>query len=344
MGYKLTYPEVNELFNKLRKEYKIFAPKRYKGEGRFSDTDIIKYAEVESVEEIVFDEKSTYPAKEVLTPISETMYYYTGDEIRERVVEDDRKYLILGRPCDINAIARQDRIYLQNAGFEDAFYKRRRDKVKFICLECVDGFDTCFCKTMESNATDDYSMAIRVLGDGILFNADDEFKPYFEGSKEEPFTLEFIQHDNAPVTLPDIPDTEILKGLIHSPMWDEEYNSRCVECGSCTIACSTCTCYTTRDVIYDSNGEVGVRRRVEASCEIKGFDEMAGGHYFRPSAGAKLRYRVLHKVYDYKKKFGDHHMCVGCGRCTDRCPAYISMTAAINRATVVVNELKEARG
>ena len=39
-----------------------------------------------------------------------------------------KKILIFARPCDINAQKRQDKIYLENGGFEDAFYKRIREK------------------------------------------------------------------------------------------------------------------------------------------------------------------------------------------------------------------------
>ncbi len=46
-----------------------------------------------------------------------------------------------------------------------------------------------------------------------------------------------------------------------------------------------------------------------------------------------MRYKVLHKLQDFKKRTGVS-MCVGCGRCDDVCPEYISMfncAAKINR-------------
>ena len=84
MGYKLSFEKVNGLFDELKKEYKIYAPKRFAKAGRYSDTDIIRYAEVNSIEEIVFDEKSDYSAKEVVTPITQTLFYFTEDEYRDR--------------------------------------------------------------------------------------------------------------------------------------------------------------------------------------------------------------------------------------------------------------------
>ena len=49
-----------------------------------------------------------------------------------------------------------------------------------------------------------------------------------------------------------------------------------------------------------------------------------------------MRFKVLHKVSDYKKRFG-YHMCVGCGRCENVCPEYISYIACLQK-------LKEKEG
>ena len=343
MGYNLSFQEVNALFEDLKKEYKIYAPKRFKKQGRYSDTDIIKYDEVSTVEEIEFKEKSHYPVKEVIPPITKTLYYFTEDEFRESSIGHNKKILIFARPCDINAQRRQDMIYLHNGNFEDTFYKRIRERVKFICIECVDGFDTCFCVSMNSNKTDDYSLAVRFNESSLLFDVKDkEFSKFFNAKTEEEFELKFIEENEAKVTIPEINDKEILIKLKNHPMWDE-YNKRCLGCGSCTIACSTCSCYTTRDIVYDSLGKIGERRRVQASCHIDGFDEMAGGHNFRTTKADKMRYKVLHKIHDYKAQFGDEHMCVGCGRCTDRCPEHISITATINKVNNAVNEIMEGK-
>ena len=343
MGYNLSFQEVNTLFEDLKKEYKIYAPKRFKKQGRYSDTDIIKYDEVSTVEEIEFKEKSHYPVKEIITPITQTLYYFTEDEFRESSIGHNKKILIFARPCDINAQRRQDMIYLHNGNFEDTFYKRIRERVKFICIECVDGFDTCFCVSMNSNKTDDYSLAVRFNESSLLFDVKDkEFSKFFNDKTEEEFELKFIEENEAKVTIPEINDKEILIKLKNHPMWNE-YNKRCLGCGSCTISCSTCSCYTTRDIVYDSLGKIGERRRVQASCHIDGFDEMAGGHNFRTTKADKMRYKVLHKIHDYKAQFGNEHMCVGCGRCTDRCPEHISITATINKVNNAVNEIMEGK-
>ena len=115
MGYTMNYQKVNEILAELSKEYDIYAPKRFPKAGRFSDTDIVRYDRVAKAEEIVFDEKSDYPAKEVLSPITETLFYFTEDEYRESK-DHSKKILIFMRPCDVHAMEHQNQIYLKNGG------------------------------------------------------------------------------------------------------------------------------------------------------------------------------------------------------------------------------------
>ncbi len=118
-------------------------------------------------------------------------------------------------------------------------------------------------------------------------------------------------------------------------MW-QEYGSRCIGCGRCNFVCPTCTCFTMQDIFYKDNPKAGEWRRVWASCQVDGYSDIAGGHSFRQSQGERMRFKVLHKVADYKKRFG-YHMCVGCGRCENVCPEYISYVACLQK-------LKEKEG
>ena len=40
MGYKVSFEEVNKIFDQLQGEYEIWAPKRFAGKGRYSDYQI----------------------------------------------------------------------------------------------------------------------------------------------------------------------------------------------------------------------------------------------------------------------------------------------------------------
>lgn len=339
MAYALDNAQADRVLATLRKDFRVYAPKRFPKEGRYSDTDVIRYAEIENYSEIVWDTKSDYPAKEVITPIQQAIFYFTEDEYRAS--KDPKKpILILARPCDINAQRIQAKIYAGNGGYEDYYYKRMKDLVKFAMMECNGGDDTCFCVSMGTNKTDNYSLALRFSEEGVKVSVkDEEFENYFEGMPQEDYEPAFVEENELKVTVPDLSDKKVRLALKSHPMW-KEFDGRCTSCGSCTVACSTCTCFTTRDIIYGDNPEVGERRRVTASCQVAGFDQMAGQRELRSTAGDRMRYKVLHKFHDYKARFGEEHMCVGCGRCTHRCPEFISISATVNKMSKAVEEIK----
>lgn len=237
----------------------------------------------------------------------------------------------------------QAKIYAGNGGYTDLYYERMREKVKFALMECNGGDDTCFCVSMGTNKTDDYSLALKFSDEGVQVQVTDEaFAPYFEGMPQAGYTPAFVEENELKVTVPDLDDKAVRLALKSHPMW-KEFDGRCISCGACTVACSTCTCFTTTDIIYNENRNVGERKRTSASCQVKDFTEMAGGMSFRNRAGDRMRYKVLHKFHDYKARFKDYHMCVGCGRCMDRCPEYISIVATVNKMADAVEEIKAGK-
>lgn len=335
MGYKIITQDVNSLLSKLSKEYLIYAPKVFEGDGCFSDTDTVRYGEISTIEEIVFDRKSDYSFKEILLPITQTLFYFTEDEVK---VEDAPKKgaIVFLRSCDLHALKRMDQIYLNN-GPEDFYYKRLRENTKFILMGCSETFDNCFCVNMKTNTTDEYDAYIKVSEDFTLIDCkwdklDDLIKE--EKFKEERVSPDFVTENKVNVNIPDNLSTKI----VESKIWDE-YTSRCIGCGRCNFVCPTCTCFTMQDIFYKDNGKAGERRRIWASCQINGYTDMAGGITFRKPQGQRMRFKVMHKVYDYKKRFG-YHMCVGCGRCDDVCPEYISFSNCINKLENAMKEVE----
>ena len=120
-------------------------------------------------------------------------------------------------------------------------------------IECTEGWDTCFCVSMGSNKSEDYAMAVRVSDGQLTVDVKDEaFAPLFAQAAAADFKPEYIEKNQIELTIPEIPNKEVLTKLKSHPMWNE-YNKRCISCGSCTVACSTCTCFNTTDVIYNEN-------------------------------------------------------------------------------------------
>lgn len=335
MGYKINKEDFDKVLQEVSKEYKIFAPKVLKGKGTFSDTDSIKYGEIKSVDEIEFDKKSNFSYKETLIPITETLFYFNEDEWIEPKAEEKGMIIFL-RSCDMNSLRRIDNIYLKN-GAEDPYYKRLREKAKLILIGCKESFENCFCVSMGTNKTEEHDAYIKVEDNMVLFETKDEkLGKYIKDIKKEETNIEidFVEENNVKVNIPKNLDLKVM----NSYMW-KEYSARCIACGRCNFVCPTCTCFTMQDIFYKDNKNVGERRRIWASCQVDGYTDMAGGHSFRLDKGQRMRFKVLHKVHDYKKRWG-YHMCVGCGRCDDICPEYISFSNCINKLEAGMDEVK----
>ncbi len=57
MGYKFNTENADNQLLSLFDKYDIYAPKRFPKQGRYSDTDIIRYAKIKSLNEIEFFKK-----------------------------------------------------------------------------------------------------------------------------------------------------------------------------------------------------------------------------------------------------------------------------------------------
>ena len=335
MGYLVSQENMDNILTKMKAKYKIYAPKR--------GPKYIRYGEIDSVSEIVYDEKSDFSPKEVFYPIVQTLLYFTEDTCVESKLEDTRDIVLFLRPCDINGIRRLDTMFLKNGGQADNFYARLREKVKFFMMECRDGFGTCFCVSVGANETKDYSVAVRFEDSGVFLDVKDpDFAPWFTKQPENDFQPEFIQENKKRICVPDITDRSMLADIYALDMW-RGFDEKCMSCGSCNTVCMTCSCFDTTDIIYNETSRDGERRRMWSSCMLDNFTTMAGGHGVRKSAGERMRFKTLHKVYDFKYRFGEENMCVGCGRCDMRCPRDIHFSETINTLAVEVEKLKDGK-
>ena len=324
MGYNLLKENAEKILMQWSEKYDIFAPVLMEGEGCFSDTDIIRYGKINGLDDIVWTKKSDYSFKEILLAINETLFYFTEDQTTVPK-GPEKDILIFLRSCDLHAVKRLDEIYLKN-GFEDFYYQRVRERAKFILMGCETTCDSGFCVSMGTNKSDNYDAYIKVDGDQVYMDVKDEdLAAYIVGEDKADVKPDFVTENKEKVTLP----KNLSNESFTKEIW-KEYGARCIACGRCNFVCPTCTCFTMQDIFYKDNAKVGERRRVWASCQIDGYTEMAGGHGFRKTQGDRVRFKVMHKIYDYEKRFG-YPMCVGCGRCDDVCPEYISYSNLVNR-------------
>ena len=339
MGYRIDKEKLDQVLKALGETYAVYAPAWDKAKKN------VRFRPIQTADEIVLDRQTDFSTKEIYYPISQVLMYFKADRIEEEELHDPRGILILARACDLNSLRRLDQIFCEN-GAQDYYYTRLREKVKFALLECREGFENCFCVSMGSNTADNYVMALRMetnaegaLTEILVQTADREMDAYFSGAEEADFEPAFVTENKKTMQIPEI-SRKNLKAVSDLDYW-KQFDERCIGCGGCNTVCGTCSCFDTTDLLYEEGKADGERRRIWSSCMLEDYTQTAGGARSRKTPGANMRFKVFHKFYDYKARFGKEHMCVGCGRCDMRCPKEISFFDTVSGLNEEIASLRE---
>ncbi len=339
-SFRMSRARMDEILTELQTEYRIYAPRLIEDRGSWEDGGLVRYQEIGALDDIVLDRQSDFSMKEVLYPVSQTIFRFDENSCVETVSSDPKGIILFARPCDINGLKRLDNMFLANGGMSDVYYKRMRDKVKIFLMECPQSWESCFCVSMGTNRTEYYSAAFHLHGEEILLEVKDaEFIDYFGGETPADYAPAFIEENQKKVRVPDIKDPSRLREIFNLEFW-KTCSEECISCGGCNTVCPTCSCFDTVDFLNQENSRKGERRRIWSSCMLPDFSRTAGGNIARKRADQMMRFKTMHKVYDYKARFGgNEHMCVGCGRCIQRCPKEISFADTINQLSEEVDRL-----
>lgn len=316
-----------KVFLSLKEEFDIFGPVIKNGEGIYTDTDICIYEKITKFQQLSLKNRTYFSAKEITFPVSETIFQFFDDEPHEERAAS-RKKIIFARACDIEGFLRLDKIFLENGPFADFYYQRDRDELVLFLIECVEGFAGCFCQSVDAFTTQNYALSLRQKDDGFVVTIKEHsFSKWFDSADDGIVEPEGNLEINLPlqdkVTIPDLSRKDLFK----DSLW-EEYTKRCIGCGRCNLVCPTCSCFG----VYDTSDDKGnyVRKRIWSSCQIDGFAKVAGGHEYRIDRGQRMRYKIMHKFFNFKERFGQY-MCTGCGRCIEACPEYIDIRVALEK-------------
>lgn len=266
--------------------------------------------------------------------------------------EPPPKLALVGvRPCELQAIAIQDKVFLQGK-YVDPVYRARRENIFVIAVNCGQAGGTCFCVSMNTGpkATAGFDLALtEVLDEGRHYFVVDigsergaALMAQLPNEAASAATLRIVDKivTNTAAQMGRNLNTTDIKSLLqrnpeHS-RWDE-VASRCLNCANCTMVCPTCFCTTVEDVT-DLTGEQAERWRKWDSCFTMDFSYIHGGSV-RPSAKARYRQWLMHKLASWIDQFGTSG-CVGCGRCITWCPVGIDLTEevrAIRERQVISN-------
>jgi ferredoxin len=273
--------------------------------------------------------------KRFLHPPRERLWSASRDglEISGEDCEPPR-YAFLGvRPCDLRAIAIQDRVLAQPG----SRYAARRAAAFIVAVNCTEPGETCFCASMGTGpgAGPSHDLALTELNDGYLVEAGSvsgtELLGRLGGEPAGPDTVDRARSavaaaaDRMGRRLEADGLRELMAGSHGAARWDD-VASRCLTCGNCTMACPTCFCTSVEDTT-DLTGEHAERWEHWASCFDLDFSYLHGGSV-RTSAPSRYRQWLTHKLGTWHDQFGSSG-CVGCGRCIVWCPVGIDLTEEV---------------
>ncbi len=247
------------------------------------------------------------------------------------------QYAFIGaRACELAAIARQDRIFLEGT-FQDPHYRARRERAFILAVNCTDPGATCFCQSMGIGPSCDtgFDLALTELDNTFLISVGSEvgadmlagcdWRPAgaFELDKARRLLSEAEEKMGRSMETADLPG--LLYDNLDHPRWDETAE-RCLSCMNCTMVCPTCFCVDVQDV-SDLTGDQTERVRLWDSCFNPDFSYVHGGN-IRPNIRSRYRQWLTHKLASWIDQFGASG-CVGCGRCITWCPVGIDLTEEI---------------
>jgi sulfhydrogenase subunit beta (sulfur reductase) len=293
-----------------------------------------------------------YTWKKFLYPPRHSMWKATQENgevtISDNGQDEVVRYAFIGvRPCEIAAIAVQDRVFLDGP-YIDPLYKERRAGLAIIAVNCAHPGGTCFCVSMNTGpaASSGFDLSLTEIHEtnrhhfvvtigselGTEIAKALKLEPAAQSDLDEEATVLKRSEEKMGRKLNTSHIKELLYRNDEHPRWTDVGN-RCLNCANCTMVCPTCFCTTVED-ITDLTGKSAERVRRWDSCFTIEFSYIHGGAV-RTSASARYRHWMTHKLAAWQDQFGTSG-CVGCGRCITWCPVGIDITeeaAAIRAST-----------
>ncbi|MBI3463371.1 MAG: 4Fe-4S dicluster domain-containing protein [Planctomycetes bacterium] len=272
-----------------------------------------------------------------------------GFTVREVEHEPPRRAFLGVRACELQAIAVQDRVFMDREGYTDPHYANARARLFIVAVECEHPGGTCFCTSMGTGPAvgGGFDLALTELDDAFVVRSGSDgghsvlSRLGLEAASEQQITEARRRVAKAAAAMGRSVDVTDIRNLLHRnqehPRW-QDVADRCLSCTNCTLVCPTCFCSSVEDV-NDLSLERTERVRRWDSCFNPEFASVHGGN-FRPTIRGRYRQWLTHKFASWYDQFGVSG-CVGCGRCITWCPVGIDVTEEISAIRASDGQRKE---
>lgn len=293
--------------------------------------------------------------KQYLFPAKEKLWTAKKQDNNQLVIlqeapQVDEKMAFIGvRACEMQAIFVLDKVFNTKLAVYQQ-YQRRRENTFIVAVNCTTAANTCFCASMQSGpfVQEGYDLALtEVINDQqhyfLLSIGSERGMSLCESlqlraaTKEENDLAHLHVERTIEKMIRKVDNANVHKVLMNSwesKQWDK-VAERCINCANCTMACPTCFCSDTQDVVNIDATSVD-RWQSWESCFNLSHSYIHGGSV-RSSAQSRYRQWLTHKFGTWWDQFGVSG-CVGCGRCITWCPVGIDVTEELKQLQQEYNE------
>jgi sulfhydrogenase subunit beta (sulfur reductase) len=303
----------------LLKDFDVYAPLK---------KDLIRYERIgkEDIAHIALEKNAYFPLKEFFFKHKQTLFTFNAVSLKPVVEAAPARVFFGVHKCDLNAIAHQDKVFLQDA--KDPYYAAERKNTYLLGYHCAEAPSPyCFCESLQ--LVDYFDLMFYDKKEKYVVEVGSEkgellIKKHQQFFKQERLLTQEEKH----IIGADRLEKKDIVALYDHPDWKKGVKL-CLSCAACTALCPTCYCFDMHDEVSTKNPQTGERIRQWSSCQLPEFTKVAGGHVFRQDREQRFKHRIYHQLDYFKKKYGVQ-LCVGCGRCIDGCPTRIDFVQIIN--------------
>ncbi len=319
----------------VRKSYLLFGPVKRKSGHIFAKLEDGGYPDMEYTQSVL-------SPKAVLFPQTQKMLETSLDKEKEGhhvftpVTQDDTPKAVLGiRPYDAKAV-QLVKLNFDTEDYRDSYWCDAYEATTFVGLavntpsmydfSCAAGSGPFAEEGLDVLLVDceDHYLAKVLSSKGQDFMAKAGFNDAQDadqaGAVIAQMQAKAQEGMNSDLAWENIEKKTVME-LYDAPFWDEVAFS-CVNCGTCTYVCPTCWCFDIQD---ETKGSQVTRFRNWDTCMSPLFTLHSSGHNPRGEKIQRVRQRFMHKLKYFPEKYGEGLMCVGCGRCVEKCPANIDI-------------------